>query len=90
MGRLRCGRLEDIEYTKKLISAGFAEIEIEPTRIYQAEDAREILSAEGMDIDAMAPQIKGKFMSAFVRATKPMTDPANRPADQVAATDRRA
>ena len=67
------GALEDVEYVKKLIAAGFEEIEIEPTRIYQAENAREILSAEGIDVDAIVPQVDGKFMSAFVRATKPKT-----------------
>ena len=67
------GTLEDFEYVKKLIAAGFEEIEIEPTRIYQAENAREILSAEGIDVDAIVPQVDGKFMSAFVRATKPKT-----------------
>jgi arsenite methyltransferase len=67
------GALEDVEYAKKLIAAGFGEIEIEPTRVYQAEDAREILSAEGIDVDAIAPQVEGKFMSAFVRATTPRT-----------------
>jgi arsenite methyltransferase len=67
------GALEDIEYVKKLTAAGFEEIEIEPTRIYQAENAREILSAEGIDVDAIVPQVDGKFMSAFVRATKPKT-----------------
>jgi ubiquinone/menaquinone biosynthesis C-methylase UbiE len=67
------GALEDVEYVKKLIASGFEEIEIEPTRIYQAENAREILSAEGIDVDAIVPQVDGKFMSAFVRATKPKT-----------------
>jgi len=67
------GALEDVEYVKKLIAAGFESIEIEPTRIYQAENAREILSAEGIDVDAIVPQVDGKFMSAFVRATKPKT-----------------
>src|ERR1700678_3033901 len=67
------GALEDVEYVKKLIAAGFESIEIEPTRIYQAENAREILSAEGIDVDALVPQVAGKFMSAFVRATKPKT-----------------
>jgi arsenite methyltransferase len=67
------GALEDVEYVKKLTAAGFEEIEIEPTRIYQAENAREILSAEGIDVDAIVPQVDGKFMSAFVRATKPKT-----------------
>src|ERR1700689_4193552 len=67
------GALEDVEYVKKLIAAGFEEIEIEPTRIYQAENAREILSAEGFDVDAIVPQVDGKFMGPFVRATKPKT-----------------
>jgi arsenite methyltransferase len=84
------GALEDVEYTKKLIAAGFEEIEIEPTRVYHAEDAREILSAEGIDVDAIAPQVEGKFMSAFVRAAKPKTGYENRAADRVAATNRRA
>ena len=84
------GALEDVEYAKKLIAAGFEEIEIEPTRIYQAEDAREILSAEGIDVDAIAPQVDGKFMSAFVRATKPKKGSENPVADCVATTDRRA
>jgi arsenite methyltransferase len=65
------GALEDIEYVKKLIAAGFEEIDIEPTRTYHAEDARGLLSAEGIDVDAIAPQLDGKFMSAFVRALKP-------------------
>jgi arsenite methyltransferase len=65
------GALEDVEYRAKLAAAGFGEIEIEPTRIYRAEDARGILSAEGIDVGAIAPQVDGKFMSAFVRAVKP-------------------
>jgi len=65
------GALEDVEYRNKLTAAGFAGIDIEPTRIYRAEDAREILSADGMDEDAIASQVDGKFMSAFVRAVKP-------------------
>jgi ubiquinone/menaquinone biosynthesis C-methylase UbiE len=84
------GALEDVEYAKKLIAAGFGEVEIEPTRVYQAEDAREILSAEGIDVDAIAPQVEGKFMSAFVRATKPKTGFDNRAMDRVTAIDRRA
>jgi arsenite methyltransferase len=80
------GALEDVEYVKKLIAAGFEDIEIEPTRIYQAEDGREILSAEGIDVDAIAPQADGKFMSAFVRATKPKTGYENLAAARVAAT----
>ena len=69
------GALEDIEYRSKLSSAGFDQIEIEPTRIYRVEDAREILSADGIDVDAIAPQVDGKFMSAFIRAVKPMAVP---------------
>ena len=65
------GALDDIEYRAKLAAAGFEQIDIEPTRVYHAEDAREMLSAEGIDVDAIAPQVDGKFMSAFVRAVKP-------------------
>ena len=65
------GALEDSAYEEKLAAAGFAQIGIEPTRIYNVDDAREFLSAKEFDIDALAPQIDGKFMSAFVRATKP-------------------
>ena len=65
------GALEDVEYRRKLTAAGFEQIEIEPTRIYKAEDARDLLAAEGVDVDTIAPQVDGKFMSAFVRAVKP-------------------
>ena len=65
------GALSEDEYRAKLQAAGFSEITIEPTRIYRVEDAREFLSAAGVDVDAIAPQVDGKFMSAFVRATKP-------------------
>ena len=65
------GALDEAEYRTKLISAGFEQVEIEPTRIYRVEDAREFLSAEGMDVDAIAPQVDGKFMSAFIRGVKP-------------------
>lgn len=65
------GALEDIEYKNKLIAAGFEQVKIEPTRVYRVEDAREILSAEGIDVDAVAPQVEGKFMSASIRAVKP-------------------
>jgi arsenite methyltransferase len=66
------GALDETEYRDKLAAAGFEQIEIEPTRIYRAEDARAIFSAEGIDVDAIAPQVDGKFMSAFVRAVKPV------------------
>src|SRR5437870_8716901 len=65
------GALEENEYRAKLASAGFETIEIEPTRIYRIEDAREFLSGQNIDLDAIAPQVDGKFMSAFVRAVKP-------------------
>ena len=65
------GALEEGEYAAKLEAAGFAEIGLEPTRVYRIEDAREFLVAEGIDVNAMAPLVDGKFMSAFVRATKP-------------------
>jgi arsenite methyltransferase len=70
------GALEENEYHAKLASAGFDQIEIEPTRIYRVEDAREFLSEKGLDVDTLAPQVDGKFMSAFVRATKPTTPKA--------------
>jgi SAM-dependent methyltransferase len=65
------GALEENEYRAKLASAGFESIEIEPTRIYRIEDAREFLSGQNIDVDAIAPQVDGKFMSAFVRGVKP-------------------
>lgn len=65
------GALEENEYRDKLVSAGFEAVEIESTRIYRLEDAREFLSGEGVDVDAVSYQVDGKFMSAFIRAVKP-------------------
>jgi arsenite methyltransferase len=65
------GALEENDYRSKLATAGFTQIEIEPTRIYRAEDAREFLAGQGVDVDAIAPQVDGKFLSAFLRAVKP-------------------
>jgi len=65
------GALEEGEYRSKLAAAGFDDIDVEPTRIYCIEDARTFLSGQGIDVDAIAPEVDGKFMSAFVRATKP-------------------
>ena len=65
------GALEENEYRQKLMASGFEHVDIEPTRIYRVEDAREFLAAEGIDVDAIAPQVDGKFMSAFIRAVKP-------------------
>lgn len=64
------GALEDKEYVSKLERAGFSSIEVEPTRVYQMADAREFLTAEGVDVDAIAPLVDGKFISAFIRAVK--------------------
>ena len=65
------GALEEEEYLTKLAKAGFEDIDLEPTRIYRTEDARQFLAGAGLDADAIAPQVDGKFMSAFVRASKP-------------------
>ncbi|MBI4010663.1 MAG: arsenite methyltransferase [Candidatus Rokubacteria bacterium] len=65
------GALDEADYRAKLAKAGFGAIEIEPTRVYRAEDARGFLAGAGLDADAIAPQVDGKFMSAFVRARKP-------------------
>src|ERR1039457_1842651 len=62
------GALEENEYRGKLAQAGFENIELEPTRVYRVEDAREFLSGEGIDVEAIASQVDGKFMSAFIRA----------------------
>jgi arsenite methyltransferase len=67
------GALDHDDYRAKLAKAGFEAIDLEPTRIYRAEDAREFLrEREGVDADAIAPAVDGKFMSAFVRARKPL------------------
>ena len=68
------GALEEGSYRNKLSTAGFEHIEVEPTRIYGAEDAREFLAGQGMDVDTIAPQVDGKFLSAFIRAVKPGRD----------------
>ncbi|MGH9493595.1 MAG: arsenite methyltransferase [Candidatus Sulfotelmatobacter sp.] len=65
------GALEEGDYRSKLSQAGFEQIGIEATRVYRAEDAREFLSGQGIDVDALAPQVDGKFLSAFIRAAKP-------------------
>jgi arsenite methyltransferase len=65
------GALEESEYRAKLSGAGFAEVEVEPTRIYRAEDAKEFFAQANLDIEKIAPLVEGKFMSAFVRARKP-------------------
>jgi ubiquinone/menaquinone biosynthesis C-methylase UbiE len=67
------GALEENEYREKLARAGFAEVDVEPTRIYKMDDARDFCAAAGLDADALAPHVDGKFMSAFIRARKPAT-----------------
>src|SRR3984893_16056198 len=66
------GALSDYEYVAKLTKAGFENIDIEPTRVYSIEDARVFLSNRGLDVEEIAKELDGKFISAFVRATKPV------------------
>src|SRR5258706_11487386 len=66
------GALEEFEYRDKLFQAGIVSIAIEPTRVYKSEEGREFLQAAGFDAEKVGPQIKDKFMSAFLRATKPI------------------
>jgi len=65
------GAMQENEYRSKLKAAGFEQIEVEPTRIYRVEDARQFLTAHNIDVDGIAPPVDGKFLSAFVRALKP-------------------
>jgi arsenite methyltransferase len=65
------GALEETDYRNKLSAAGFTDVDVEPTRVYKVEDAREFLSGQGLDVDSIAPQVDGKFLSAFIRAAKP-------------------
>src|SRR5580698_5034104 len=65
------GSLEENDYRTKLGAAGFEQIDLEPTRVYNVDDAREFLAGQNIDVDAIAPQVDGRIMSAFVRAVKP-------------------
>src|SRR5882762_1049788 len=65
------GALEEYEYRDKLYAAGFESVDIEPTRVYKIEEARDFLASAGLDVEKVAPLIDGKFISAFVRAAKP-------------------
>ena len=65
------GAMQEAEYRQELQAAGFEGVEVEPTRIYQLEEARDFLTAAGLDAEIVGPQIKDKFMSAFIRARKP-------------------
>ena len=71
VGRLRGRRAGEDEYVAKLKAAGFADVEVEPWRVYQVDDARAFLAEAGIDVDRIAPQVEGKFASAFIRARKP-------------------
>ena len=70
------GALQENEYREKLARAGFESIEVEATRIYRVEEARDFLAAAGLDPETVGPQIDGKFISAFIRAVKPATKAA--------------
>ena len=65
------GALEETEYASKLRAAGFADVVVEPWRVYKIDDARAFLTASGVDVDQLAPKVEGRFASAFVRARKP-------------------
>jgi arsenite methyltransferase len=65
------GALDESDYHAKLTAAGFHHIELETTRMYKAADARDFLASAGIDADALAPQVDGRFLSAFIRAEKP-------------------
>jgi ubiquinone/menaquinone biosynthesis C-methylase UbiE len=65
------GALEEDSYRAKLSRAGFEQVDVEPTRIYRSDDARQFLAAAGLADDTLLAQIDGRFMSAFVRARKP-------------------
>ena len=73
------GALDEAEYRRKLAAVGFEQVDVEPTRIYRVEDAREFLSGQGLDVEALAPQVDGKFLSAFIRAVKPASPKTQTP-----------
>ena len=66
------GALDENDYRDKMTGAGFEQVEVEPTRIHRAEDARVFLAGQGIDVDKVAPQVDGKVLSAFIRAVKPL------------------
>ncbi|MBV8115496.1 MAG: arsenite methyltransferase [Silvibacterium sp.] len=65
------GALEESDYRAKLLRACFTDVDIETTRVYKIDDARQFLTESGVDVDEIAPLVDGKFASAFIRATKP-------------------
>ena len=62
---------EEGDYARRLRAAGFTDVEVEPWRIYQLEDARSFLTSTGLDVDRLAPEVEGRFASAFIRGRKP-------------------
>ena len=70
------GALEEQEYIAKLKRAGFERVSIESTRVYTAADARDLFEGTDLNLDAIAPVVDEKFISGFVRATKPEASPA--------------
>lgn len=68
------GALEEDEYRRKLADAGFEDIDVEPTRIHRLSDGREFFAEQGIDVDELAPLVDEKFMSAFIRAKKPILE----------------
>ncbi len=66
------GALDESDYVARLRRAGFEDVSIEPTRVYRVAEAREFLSGHGLDVDAIAPLVDGRFFSGFIRARKPL------------------
>jgi hypothetical protein len=66
------GALDEDVYREKLVNIGFTNVEVEPTRIYRAEDAKDFLAGRGLDAMILAPEVNGRFISAFIRAQKPI------------------
>jgi len=68
------GALDEEDYLARLRAAGFDQVNLEPTRIYTADDARDFILGAGLDADVVAKAVDGKFLSGFIRATKPLAE----------------
>jgi len=68
------GALDENDYKNKLMAAGFEQVQVEPTRIHRAEDAKVFLAGQGIDVETIAPQVDGKVLSAFIRGVKPAAE----------------
>ncbi len=79
------GALGDDDYRTKLAAAGFENVDIEATRVYRADDAREFLAGQGADVQQLAAQVDGKIVSGFIGATKPLAPAAGAKAPKLAA-----